>query len=94
VIQESRKAKVADDHISSLTSDPATREKIYQISSQVFGEVVKNSGGDSAEMESLIERAQKDPEAFYRGLSPESRRAIQEVSKEIDSRAPAAHRLR
>src|SRR5882762_7823000 len=58
-------AKAADKKIDDLTDDPATKDKLYDTSSDIFAGMVKETGGDVGKQKELLDQAAKDPEAFF-----------------------------
>ncbi|MGE0616094.1 MAG: hypothetical protein AB7P04_10675 [Bacteriovoracia bacterium] len=80
-VSESPGAQKADQNVRHLLGNGGNAEAAYGISSQVFEELIRENGGDSAKAQEILENAQRDPTSFYQSLSPESRQAIQDLSK-------------
>lgn len=96
-IQKSPNAQLVDGQVASLSGNANVKESIYHLSSQVMEDVVKSTGGDVEKMTRILLNAKNNPKAFYEGLTPESRKAIDTLSRQIESapttstsRAPAS----
>lgn len=94
-IQKSPNALMIDGQATSLTGNAATKESLYHISSQVFQDIFNATQGDVGKMQKMMVDAKNDPKAFFNSLSPESRKAIEIISKQIEQaptsvRAPAS----
>lgn len=74
--------------LKDLNGSPQFNEDVYKLSSEIFGDLTTSTIGDVEEMKRVIINAQRDPEGFYKRLSPEQKRQIQELSTHI--RAPSA----
>ena len=57
----------------------------YGISANILEKMVKDSNGDASEMQKMIEQAQRNPTSFYEGLTPEQKRNIDALAKQIES---------
>ena len=79
------KAAEADAKLREITNgDPKKVEAMYQMASQIFGEmaakhVADPDGGDKA-MEKIMADAQRDPAAFMKTLSPEQQAQIEAMA--------------
>ena len=49
-IKEDKSAKAWDQHVQQMAGSKENSEDIYKIASEVFGDLTKNSGGDSLKM--------------------------------------------
>ncbi|MCM2277189.1 MAG: hypothetical protein NDJ89_03870 [Oligoflexia bacterium] len=88
-IRQDPKAQLIDGQVKALTANPALTEEIYRLSSEIFAELAKSSGGDSQKMLETLNRAKSDPKGFAASLSPKSRAALSELARKI-STAPVA----
>lgn len=59
------KAKDIDAKAGALAGSSANKEEMYSISSELIEKIVKQTDGDPAKMQQLLNEAQKDPKAFY-----------------------------
>ncbi len=73
-------AKAADDKVNALTSDPAQKQQMYDISSDTYAGIVKQSGGDVSKQMELLGNAAKDPEAFMKSLTPAQQQEIRDLA--------------
>jgi hypothetical protein len=94
VVQKDPNAQLMDTQAASLTGTPSNKEAIYHLSGKVMEDIVKATNGDVGKMTQMMIDAKNDPKAFFDKLSPESKKAIEALSKQIESqpttqRAPA-----
>ena len=82
VIAGSANARAVDAQVRGLLGSGAGREGIYSLSGDVLEDLVKATGGDTNRMLQLLQGAEKDPQAFFDGLSEKSRQAIRELSSQ------------
>lgn len=85
ILKKDSKAKAADNFAASVTGGGAHQEELYAISAEILPEITKMADGDPAKMATLMQEAQKNPEAFYRKLPADKRKRIQELSKKIEA---------
>ena len=87
VLQKDAEARAADQQVDAVVgADPAKKEKLYQISSQALGDLEKQKGGDPEAMAKALEQVQKDPEGFFKTLSPENQAAIRAMARDLEAR--------
>ncbi|MCB9025824.1 MAG: hypothetical protein H6625_05875 [Bdellovibrionaceae bacterium] len=88
-IKNNKGAKNADDNVKSLTGgNEANIKETYDIAADVFRLVAEKSKKPNGEMDvekmnALMKEYQTNPEAFYRQMTPEQRKRIQELGKKI-----------
>ncbi len=75
-------AKKADKTIDAISGgDDAVKEQMYDVSA----DIMKNFEGMSPEqMQELLSNASKNPEGFYKSLSPEQRSKIKQISDQLE----------
>lgn len=84
--QEGERARKADEFAGqAIGGDVQKKEQLYGISSDVMTVIDQQSGGDPKKMNELLQKAQKDPKAFYDGLPPEIKKQIKDLAKEIET---------
>ena len=87
VLQKDTQALAVDRQVDAVVgADPAKKEKLYQISSQALGDLEKQKRGDPEAMAKALEQAQKDPEGFFKTLSPENQAAIRAMARDLEAR--------
>ncbi len=87
VLQKDTQARAVDRQVDAVVgADPAKKEKLYQISSQALGDLERQKGGDPEAMAKALEQAQKDPEGFFKTLSPENQAAIRAMARDLEAR--------
>jgi hypothetical protein len=84
-IGESSSAQTVDAQVKSLTGNPQTTEDLYKISGSVMEDIVKESGGDPAKMMQIMSQAASNPEGFMNHLSDKNKKAIHDISTQIDT---------
>ena len=85
-----QRAKAATDSPKAAAAMKSTENAVgrensqetYELSADIFASLVKNGKGDDA---TNIEAMQKNPEEFYKSLTPEQQARIHELSKKIES---------
>ena len=77
------RAAAADRQIRALAGSDKTMEEFYGLAAQVFDEITRASGGDTAKMNELLTRAQSDPAAFAALLSPGTLAKLQELATKM-----------
>ena len=76
---------------SMVGNDTAKKEEVYDLAAEVFQDLVKRSGGDPLKMSEILEKAQKDPAAFGKTLSPAQLERIKQLARELEGAGPAPH---
>ncbi|MBT4762344.1 MAG: hypothetical protein HOO06_11650 [Bdellovibrionaceae bacterium] len=80
-----------DNHAAILKlngGDKQNTDDIYQLSSQIFKDIVKKSNGDANKMQELLLEAQKNPEAFASSLSNSQKNQLRNISSDIEKSKP------
>ena len=93
-----QRAKAASDSSKAAASMKSTEslvgkensQETYELSADIFANLVKSSNGDPS---ASIESIQKNPEEFYKSLTPEQQARIHELSKKIESERGTASEL-
>jgi hypothetical protein len=81
-------AKAADKKIDDLTLDPILKEKFYDVSGDIFANMVKKTGGDAEKQKEMLNEAAKNPEAFYNQLTPDEQNQIRSLANQIQMGSP------
>lgn len=88
-IRDHPEALAADKKAGEL-GDPADKERAYDISADIYSDIVKNTNGDAKKQKELLDKAAANPEAFYNSLSPSQKAQIHDLATGIQGRHPAA----
>lgn len=81
VIRQSPKAQSVDNSINEVVGgSDSHKEEVYNISSEVFGNF---EGKSPEEISGILEQASKDPESFYKSLTPEQKKKISNLAEKI-----------
>ncbi len=91
-IEESDKAKEADDVARAVAGTAENTQRLYELAARILENVVTQANGDPEAMFKILEKAQKDPAAFARTFQPDQTRLLQELGREIEASAPARAR--
>lgn len=84
------KAKEMGDKVQTLTGSGADQEQVYDLAAQIMEKITKESNGDPAKMQKLLEDAQKNPQAFYdRYFSAEQKAQVRDVANKIQKKGAA-----
>lgn len=83
IINKSDKAKKSDEFADQVVQgNDKQKEKLYQISADVLGNY---SSDDPEKTNKALSEAAKDPATFLKSLTPEQKKAIEELAKSIES---------
>jgi len=74
ILDNDPKAKEADDFALQVGSNAANQQKIYELAAKVMTDLAKNGKWDPDKMMQILEKANKDPEAFANTFSPEQKK--------------------
>lgn len=85
-IRKSDSAQAADAKLREVAGSEANTQEMYMLASQIFANMAKDSGGDPAKMQEMVQRAMSNPEAFANSLTPEQRAQL----KDLAAKSPAA----
>ncbi|HEY8280257.1 MAG TPA: hypothetical protein VIH99_11580 [Bdellovibrionota bacterium] len=78
------------DQVKIMTGGDATKQaEIKNISSSIFTDMVKANNGDPAAIQSQLQNALKDPQAFMKSLSPEQQKRIRDLASELEKKNAA-----
>jgi len=83
-IEESKDAQKADGTVNQLVNTQQQKDQVYGIASDVFRDLATGLNGDSQQMMELLQKAQQDPESFYKALSGNQKAAIKKLANDIE----------
>ena len=81
-IKNSPKAIQSDQMVKQVGGEHS--EEIYQLAAKVMESLAAQAEGDPDKMDKILEKAQKDPEAFAKTFSPEQRKMLNDISKKVE----------
>lgn len=81
-IKNDPKAVKSDQMVKEVGGEYS--EEIYQLAGKVMESLASEAGGDPEKMEKILEKAQKNPEAFANTFSDEQKRMLNQLSKKIE----------
>ncbi|MEK7691130.1 MAG: hypothetical protein AAB425_08930 [Bdellovibrionota bacterium] len=88
------RAVQVDQRVKALGGSADQTQKIYQLASEIFGDLAKEAGGDPIKLMQMMEAAQKNPEAFGNKLSPAAKAKIHQLSLELPASQQAPEALK
>ncbi len=71
-------------HVEKIAGPSGQVESIFKISSDVFDKMARESGGDDAKLQKMIEDAKSNPEAFYNSWDAEQQEALKVSAEKIE----------
>lgn len=87
VLKNDAKARDADNKVNAVTGgDQAQSQKLYDISADIMPTLMKTVGNDPVKAMELLQKAQTDPEAFYKSMPEDIRQKIRGVASEIEAK--------
>lgn len=89
-VNESPQAAFVDHHAQSLGGNAENTNAMYDLSADVLGSLVQQTGGDAAKMKELLDQAKNDPKGFAEKLTPEQSAKLQDISRRIPASVNAA----
>jgi hypothetical protein len=72
-----------EQQVRALTASPELTQELFNVASQVLGELLQSTGGDMNKLFDLLARAQSDPSAFVARLSPQTQDRLKDLSDRI-----------
>lgn len=89
-IQGSEPAQKANQEAQTLGGSAQNADQIYSLSAEIFANIVKQSNGDAAKMQQMINDAALHPEKLDLFMTPEIRQQLKGLANEIErQRKPA-----
>lgn len=91
---ENKEFRSADKKVEQLAGNHKNKEAIYDAASKIFADMVKSANGDAQKMQEIIDKAQKDPKAFYENYVSDGNKELirgiaQDIGKiKVDSKNP------
>ena len=87
LMKKDSKAREADSKVNAVTGgDSVNNQKLYDISADIMPSLMQTVGNDPTKAMELLQKAQTDPEGFYKSLPPEVRAKIRGVAGDIESK--------
>ena len=77
------KDAAADLAVKDITNDKKTQDDIYKLSAEKFNSLVGSAEGDPNKMREILEKAQKDPEAFANSFSDEQKETLKNIGEKV-----------
>lgn len=82
LIKESKAAQESDQKAGELAGSEENKEKMYDISADIMANF---QGKSPEELQQIINEAQKNPEKFYKNLTPEQKAQIKNLADQIEA---------
>ena len=74
----------AHQKVLDISGSQENTDKIYKLTSMIFQRLAGEQGGDAAKMQTLVDKALKNPEAFADQFTPEERKLLKEIAGSIE----------
>jgi hypothetical protein len=85
-VSQTPEGRSADQQLDALSGSPEISQEIYELSAEIFQDLVRSSDGDSLAMLAELEKAKSDPKAFAARLSPATREKLRSIAGKIDKK--------
>jgi hypothetical protein len=79
-------ARQNHENIKGLMGNEADTAEAYALAADIFGDLVKQSGGNSAQMLEMLNQLISKPEAFANKLSPDQQLKLKDLAKRVEAR--------
>lgn len=76
-------SKAALGEVSAVAGNAENAEAIFALSAEIFAELAKQTKGDPAKMEKILEKARNNPSEFAETFSPAIKAKLGEIAKKI-----------
>lgn len=87
---DSPQAAQADQQAQAVAGSPQNTQAIYNLSSDVFGNLARKAQGDPAQLNEMLGQALSDPAGFANQFTPEQKAKLQEISRRIPAGSTSA----
>lgn len=77
------KGREAINQVEKLGGSTEVNDGIYGLAADIFEDIFEQSKGNPEEMQRLLEKAQKDPEGFAKGLKSSRKEKLKSLSKQL-----------
>lgn len=85
-IEKNRDAQKADELVKRTAPGNAqAQQSIYEVTSEVMEGLVRKSNGDPVALQEAVQKLQADPQSLRQHLTPDQRKKIEELSRELAS---------
>lgn len=78
------KGQSADKMVDQISGGGTAKEDVYGLASDVFAELVKETGGDAKKMEDLLAQFARNPAAFTERWTPEQRARLKALAEKLN----------
>ena len=83
-IQKHPQGQAADQKVKEIAGSPENEAAIYELAAAVFGDVMKEAGGDVTKAQQMLNDGLKDPEAFAKKWSPEEQAKLHSIAEKSE----------
>lgn len=84
-------AAQADQNLKALMgNNSADTAQAYQLSSEIFDTLVKQTNGDPVALQKILSEAMKNPAAFAQQLTPEQKAKLSGLAQKAEAVKPSA----
>ncbi|MGE0761784.1 MAG: hypothetical protein AB7N80_00760 [Bdellovibrionales bacterium] len=86
-IKKDTKAQGADKMVDQVSGGGQNKEDVYGLASDVFADLVKETGGDAQKMQELLQKMARDPASFANRWTPEQRARLQRMADQMSPKS-------
>lgn len=91
VIKDNPKAQQADAFaLQAVGGNQQLKSEVYDVSADIMASVQKMSGGDSAKMNQLLQKALQNPGEFLKSLPPEQQEKNRGIATQVEKNKSSA----
>ena len=83
-------AQANHNALEKVVGAGANTDAVYDLSADIFANIVKESKGDPLAMQQMMMDAQKNPQAFLNKLTPEQQARLKAISSQAEARQPTS----
>ena len=85
-LQKDSKALEADQNVRSFLGSDKNTEEFYKLASEIFKDQVNKGNGDVKNLESQMDEAKANPEAFGSSLSNEQLKQLRDLASKVEEK--------
>lgn len=80
--------KEADDRVTALAGSEQNKQEIYELSAEIFDDMIKEAKGDATKVMEILEKARKNPEEFARKLKEKQQTRLRKIAGTLTAGEP------
>jgi hypothetical protein len=88
VIKASPDAAAANKALEQLGGSPEANQQIYELASQIFGNLATEANGDPDKMQKILDQAKQNPAAFAAKFTPAQQAQLGIIANSLGTKLP------